>query len=109
MGMVGTATMSRLVRTLPSFRVRNRLVSFRIRGIGTLRSLRGVGVILVWAFIRPTLIAMPVRSFFGFLVLGFIHLGPSVDTVSCNIPQTSTALQGRDCEGADPERQWVSG
>ena len=65
---------------LPSFRVRNRLVSVRIRGIGTLRSLRGVDVILVWAFIRPTAIAMPVGSFLGFLDLGFAHcrLPPSV-------------------------------
>ena len=46
----------------------------------------------MWTFIRPTLVAMPVWSFLGFLDLGFAHLWLRQYRVRCNITQTSTGL-----------------
>ena len=107
-GLQNASGSLRSCRRLPSFGVRNRLVPFGIRGIGTLRSLRRVAVILVWTFIRHTAIAMPVRSFLGFLDLGFAHCRLLHQyCVNCNIPQNLSGerrrrerLEGRQGSGS---------
>ena len=83
----------RQAKGLPSFWVRNCLVPLKIRGIRRLSSLGGIGVLFVRTFVRLAAIAMPMRSFVGFLDLGFAHFRPP--SVLCRPHQVTFATVGK--------------